>query len=476
MTPTRRGFLSLGAGAGFALGAAAAARPNILLITADDMNWDAPGCFGNRIPNITPNIDRLAAQGMRFEHAHVTVAVCQPCRSVLMTGRYPHRNGAEGFQPIREDVPTLQEQLRGAGYLNGIFSKTEHLAPQSKFCWDYFKPPAEMGSGRDPSLYHRHTAEFLKQAKAAGKPFFLMANSTDPHRPFAGSDQEAGRQEKKGKKADSRQPVRRTLTPAEVRVPGFLPDIPEVRREVAEYYTSVYRCDETVGRVLQALGESGLEQNTLVMFLSDNGMSFPYSKTNCYRDSTRTPWIVRWPGRVKPGQVENRHMISGIDFTPTVLEAGGIRQIPGTDGRSFVPVLEGRAQTGREQVVTVFHETSGRQRFEMRSIQTLRFGYLFNAWSDGKRIFRNESQNGRTFAAMREAAKTDARIAARVDFFLKRVPEEFYDYQADPHALNNLIGDVRHKPEIERLRRELQQWMKRTEDPLAAVFQERIKA
>lgn len=472
--PTRRDFLSLGAGAGLALAAPATQRPNILLITADDMNWDAPGCFGNTMPNITPNIDRLASQGMRFEHAHVTVAVCQPCRSVLMTGRYPHRNGAEGFQAIREDVPTLQEQLRGAGYLNGIFSKTEHLAPQPKFCWDYFKPAAEMGAGRNPSLYYRHTAEFLKQAKAAGKPFFLMANSTDPHRPFAGSDQEAAGRKKAGKKPDARQPVRRTIAPAEVIVPGFLPDIPDVRREVAEYYTSVYRCDETVGQVLKALAESGLEQNTLVMFLSDNGMSFPYSKTNCYRDSTRTPWIARWPGRIKPGAVDNRHIISGIDFTPTVLDAAGLRPMEGMDGQSFAPLLQGRPQNGRELVVTVFHETSGRQRFEMRSIQSRRFGYLFNAWSDGTRIFRNESQAGRTFAAMREAAKTDSKIAARVEFFLKRVPEEFYDYQADPHALNNLIADPRHKPEIERMRREMLQWMKRTADPLTAAFVKRV--
>ncbi len=371
-------------------------------------------------------------------------------------------------------MPTLQEQLRGAGYLNGIFSKTEHLAPQAKFCWDYFKPPAEMGAGRSPSFYYRHTAEFLKQAKAAGRPFFLMANSTDPHRPFAGSDQEIAGRKKGGKKADRRQPVRRTIAPAEVTVPGFLPDIPEVRREVAEYYTSVYRCDETVGHVLKALAESGLEQNTLVMFLSDNGMSFPYSKTNCYRDSTRTPWIARWPGRIKPGSVDSRHIISGIDFMPTVLDAGGLRQIEGMDGHSFVPLMEGRAQSGRDLVVTVFHETSGRRRFEMRSIQSRRFGYLFNAWSDGKTIFRNESQAGRTFAAMREAAKTDAKIAARVEFFLRRVPEEFYDYQADTHALNNLIADPRFKPEIERMRRELLQWMKRTTDPLAAAFERRV--
>lgn len=102
-------------------------RPSILLITADDMNWDAPGCFGGRTPDITPNIDRLTSEGMRFHYAHITIAVCQPCRSVLMTGRYPHRNGAEGFEPIDTSVPTLQEKLHEAGYLNGILGKVTHL-------------------------------------------------------------------------------------------------------------------------------------------------------------------------------------------------------------------------------------------------------------------------------------------------------------------------------------------------------------
>ena len=111
-------------------------RPNILLITADDMNWNAPGCFGGRTPDITPNIDRLASEGVRFEHAHITIAVCQPSRSVLMTGRYPHRNGAEGFQPINTSVPTLQEQLKEAGYLQGILGTVKHLAPREKYKWD----------------------------------------------------------------------------------------------------------------------------------------------------------------------------------------------------------------------------------------------------------------------------------------------------------------------------------------------------
>jgi N-sulfoglucosamine sulfohydrolase len=464
---TRRAFFSHAMAVPFAFTAAPARRPNILFITADDMNWDTPGCFGGKVPGITPNIDRLASQGMRFQHAHVTVAVCQPSRSVLMTGRFPYRNGAEGFNPIRTDVPTLQEQLHAAGYMKGIMAKTEHLAPRAKFCWDSYVTAAELGQGRSPSLYYQFSKQFFDKAKAANQPFYLMANSQDPHRPFAGSAQEL-------KMFGGHKPYSRKIDPKEAVVPGFLPDIPKVRQEVSEYLTSAHRCDETVGQVLRALAESGMEDNTLVMFLSDNGMSFPYSKTNCYFNSTRTPWIARWPGRVKPGSVNSREFISGIDYTPTILDAAGLKPIDGVDGRSFLPLLAGRPQPGRERVFTVFHETSARKRYEMRCVQERRFGYIFNAWSDGKYVFRNESQAGLTFAAMQEAAKTDPQIADRVRFFLYRAPEEFYDFAEDPNGLKNLIADPKYKTEIDRLRGLMRENMARTGDPVLDAFRSKV--
>ena len=376
-----------------------------------------------------------------------------------MTGRYPYRNGAEGFNAIREDVPTLQERLRAAGYMNGIMAKNAHLAPRAKFCWDFYITPEELGHGRSPSLYYKFSKEFFEKAKSAKQPFYLMANSQDPHRPFAGSAQEL-------KNIGKHLPYSRKIEPREAVVPGFLPDIPKVRQEVAEYLTSAHRADETVGEVLRALDESGMAANTLVMFLSDNGMSFPFSKTNCYFNSTHTPWIVRWPGRVKPGTVDRAHFISGIDYTPTILDAAGLKGIEGVDGASFVPLLGGEKQAGRDRVFTVFHETSGKKRYEMRAVQTGRFGYIYNAWSDGKTVFRNESQNGLTFAAMQEAAETNPAIAERVKMFLYRVPEEFYDFQEDPNGLRNLIGEAKYKPEIGRLRQALKENMARTGDRL----------
>ena len=163
--------------------------PNILLITADDLSYDSVGSYGCVIPQITPHIDRLASGGMRLTQAHVNIAVCQPSRQSIMTGRYPHRNGAEGFDPIHEDVPTLQESLRAAGYLNGILGKEVHLKPKHKYCWDYYITQLQLASGagigRSPKRYFEYSTSFFEAAKRSGKPFFLMANIHDPHRPFA---------------------------------------------------------------------------------------------------------------------------------------------------------------------------------------------------------------------------------------------------------------------------------------------------
>ncbi|MBY0503635.1 MAG: sulfatase [Bryobacteraceae bacterium] len=435
---------------------AAPRRPNVLLLTADDLNYDSLDILGGIAKNLTPNLDRLAAQGMRFERAHVTVAVCQPSRSTLMTGRYPIHHGAEGFSPIRDGVPTLTGVLREAGYFNGIFSKTVHLAPIPRFCWDVLHKQDDLGRGREPAKYAAAAKSFFAAAKTAGKPFFLMANSDDPHRPFAGSEQE---RQQYGRTTD----FTRLVKPEEVTIPGFLPDLPDVRRELAQYATSVHRCDQTIGAILQELEASGEAANTLVMFLSDNGMALPFAKTNCYLQSTHTPWMVRWPGRVKPGQVERKHFISGIDFTPTVLDALGLPPLAGVDGRSFLPLLAGKKQLGREHVFTYFHETSAHRRFEMRAVQDGRHGYIWNPWVDGKIRFKNESQAGLSWKAMAADG-----LSGRADFYELRTPEELYDYVADPHGKQNLIQS---EPAVRaRLRGVLRQHLQETQDPMLAQF------
>lgn len=470
-------------------------KTNILFITADDLNYDSPGAFGGKIPGLTPNIDRLAAEGKRFMRTHVAVAVCQPSRQAMMTGCFPQTNGATGFYPVKPGVATLQEQLKAAGYHLGILGKVRHLQPADKFPWDYQRDMPVLGAGRDPALYGRTAREFLEQAKASGKPFFLMANSEDPHRPFAGSVGEAeqlarragnilrgGTDEDVSKSPNApalemKYPAPgRNIRPDESPVPGFIPDLPDVRTELAQYYSSVYRCDQTIGEVLRALEDSGLADSTLVVFLSDNGISMPFAKSNCYLASTLAPSIVRWPGRVAGNTMDSENFISGTDFMPTLLEAAGLPLPAGMDGRSFLPLLTGGTQDGRDHVFTCYYENSLKKEYPMRCLQTARFGYIFNGWADGQTSYRVEPMMGLTFKAMKVAAEKDPAIARRVELLLHRVPEEFFDLQDDPHGLRNLIDDPRYQQEIRHYRAELLGWMQRTKDPLASTFATRISS
>jgi N-sulfoglucosamine sulfohydrolase len=446
-------------------------QPNILLITADDMNWDAVGAYGCPVAGTTPTIDRLAAEGMRFDHAHVTIAVCQPSRSAIMTGRYPHRSGGEGFHHLRTPgVPILPELLRGSGYRVGILGKVPHSTPYSDFQWDMTWGMDDLGHGRNPAIYRQYASAFIDQAKAAARPFFLMLNSHDPHRPFYGNDKPEWYEE--GDLPTAAIPSR-TFAPDEITTPGCLPDLPDVRHEISEYYSSVRRCDDTVSAALEVLREAGCEENTLVVFLSDNGMAFPFAKTNCYLNSTRTPWIMRWSGTIQPGSGDTKHFISGIDLMPTLLDAAGIAPPAGVDGRSFLPLLRGERQSGRDFVFTQFHQTAGRRNYPMRCVQSRHFGYIFNPWSDGERVFKNESQAGRTMRAMQAAAEDDPAIAERVELFLHRVPEELYDFRNDPDALRNLIDDPRYAAELHSLQAELERWMETVDDPALAAFCDR---
>ena len=256
-------------------------------------------------------------------------------------------------------------------------------------------------------------------------------------------------------------------------MPSFLPDLPQVRLEISEYYSSVRRCDDTLGKLLDILEGMGVVDNTLVIFLSDNGMAFPFAKTNCYLHSTKTPWIMRWPEHIKPNSVDKDHFISSIDLSPTVLEATGLESPPDIDGFSFLPLLCNHQQERRDKVFTQFHQTAGRQNYPMCCVQTKQFGYIFNPWSNGQRIFKNESQSGRTINAMRQASSEDQAIANRVQFVLYRVPEEFYHFQNDPDALHNLIDDPEHTEQIDNLRADLESWMQLTHDPALETFRNR---
>ncbi len=449
----------------------AADRPNILYITVDDMSCDSIGAFGCKLEGTTPNIDRLASQGLRFNYAHVQVGNCMPSRNVMYSGRYPHNNRVEGFYQVRDaDYPVLADLMQQAGYFTGIRGKVSHSTPYHPYpAWDVVLDTLPDGTQAHPKnieSYYQSARQGIAEAKAAGKPFCLIINISDPHKPFYAEG-------RRGETVPDPNVPSRVYTPDEVPIPGFLFDDPVVRKELAHYYSSVRRADDCAGAVLKALTESGQEANTLVMFVSDHGMPLPFAKTQLYHHSTRTPWIVRWPGVVSPGAADDRHMISAVDLLPTLLDATGIAHPPGLDGRSFLPLLKGETRDGRDLVIKEYNENAGGNRSPMRAVQTRTHLYIFNPWSDGRRIMATATAGTPTFRRMKELAETDPKIAARVDLIQHRVPEEAYYVLEDPDALDNLIGDPASQDEINRLRGELEAWMKRTGDPLLEVFQNR---
>jgi N-sulfoglucosamine sulfohydrolase len=445
------------------IGLSASQPLNILFFTADDMNYDSTAVFGGPIQDLTPHVDRLAAEGMRFNYAYSTVAVCQPVRQTMFTGLYPHRSGSMGFFPVRKEVRTLNEQLRDGGYLVSRFGKGRHLQPSDKFC-------SEVGDdsiSRHPSKLAEATREVLRKARAEGRPFFHNVNCYDPHRPFIGM---------KGPDdlAEGEPPSRWIKTEEITEVPGFLEDLPEVRRELAGYYTNVRRLDDAVGAVLAVLKEEGVADNTLVVFYGgDHGMSFPFAKSNNYENSSRGALIIRWPGVTQPGSVDREHMVTTLDFMPTLLEAARLPAVPNIDGRSFLPLLKGERLSGWDHVFTFYNAAFGNNWLPMRCMRTKERSYIWNAWSNGKKKYQTENMAGLTWKAMLAAAESDPAIKSRADMNSFRVPEEFYDLAMDRNERNNLIADPSRQGEIESMRQALLEVMQSTGDPFAPAFADR---
>ena len=288
-----------------------------------------------------------------------------------------------------------------------------------------------------------------------------MVNSHDPHRPYCNPEKLT-----KGAEMPSK-----IYKPEEVEVPGFVPDLPGVRAELAMYQNSTRRLDDTFGKVMQALDESGFAKNTLVVFITDNGIAIPFAKCNTWFHASRSPMLFRLPGVIKEGAVDNTHYVSVVDFMPTFFELTGIQRPEKQDGKSLMNLLKGGKEDGRNLMFTQIDKKAGGAPVP---VQDGKYGYIYNPFSNGEQVYKNNNE-GKTMAAMNEAAKDNPEIAKRVHLFRYRVPEEFYDLEKDPNCLNNLIDNPEYKSQIERLQKELEKWMVDTKDPMLEAFRNRTE-
>lgn len=409
-------------------------RPNVVIILADDQGEGDLGCYGHPVLN-TPNIDRLAAEGMRFDWAFLTISSCSPSRSSILTGRYPHNTAAEDLhQPLPADQQTLARYLGGAGYHCMSVGKW-HLGDDERRHWNRIVECSGSETGTE--------AVALLRGRAKDKPFFLWFATKDPHRPF---DSDA---------------IRRPHDPAKVVVPPYLPDHPLIRKELAQYYDEITRIDEQVGSLCGELRKQGLLDRTFIVYLSDNGMPFPRAKTTLYDSGIHTPLIVRYPPLVKPGS-RQRGLVSVIDIAPTILELAGVKQAT-MQGRSMTPMLKDPAAAGRN---AVFAEANWHD-FEKftRAVRTERFLLIRNYYWDQPLFNSVDSINSITWRGFLEVHAAGKLTTAQKFLFVAPRPfEELYDLQKDPYSLVNVAEDPRHRNELNRLRTMLDNWRVETAD------------
>lgn len=470
------------------LQAADVRSPNIVLITVDDMLYNTPVSFGGSVEGLTPHIDALAERGMRFTEAYNASSRCAPSRGSMMTGFYQDGYSVERISSdttVKDSIDTLPELLDEKGYLSGLFGKDTHYRPLDKYDFDTVAPMAAMGVGRSPELYAKNVDAFIGKAQESGRPFFISVNTHDPHRPFAGSP---GEREALIKRFESEveefevrpelviPPAQRSYSGKNIEAPKFVPDHDLVREEFGYYLNSSKRADDFVGAIIETLENRKAMENTLIIFLSDNGIHWPFSKANVYVSSVKTPLIVYWKGRTRAGSSSDA-LISTIDLAPTFLDATSLEAPYQLPGKSFLPLVDGKGETNPRQSVFATLNKKGSVGLEMRSIITKEHTYVFNFWADGAyRYFDGALWGGMAFKGMEAAAKEDDAARERLEFFHNRPREELYDNRKDADALINLRSNPERSGDLRRLRQLMRDTLAENDDPFQEAYDRYLRS
>ena len=425
-------------------------RPNFIF--ADDMNWDDCGAYGH--PTIqTPNIDQLAMEGMQFTQAFLTTSSCSPSRASMITGKYPHNTDAEQLHwPLPEGHITFVEKLKEVGFWTGLAGKY-HLGDAVRSHFDSIMEVGTAGfqlgkDGRQQRMEGDGSGceswvQLLK-CRPENRPFFLWFAAVDPHRPY------------------DKNIIPSPHKPEDVIVPPYLPDNLKVREDLALYYDEISRMDDYVGKVIAELDRQGIGDNTMILFISDNGRPFPRDKTTLYEGGIKTPWIVKWPLKVEPGTV-NKNLISSIDIAPTLLKLAGIQVVKNFEGFDFSPLLFDENASVRNKIYAEDHWHD----FEdyTRAVRTNQFKYIKNFYPDLPNTPPADAFRGDTYQSMLSLNEQNKLNKAQLRCFeIPRAEEELYDILRDPFELNNLANIKEYQGVLIILRTNLEEIRNQTND------------
>ncbi len=409
---------------------AVAEKPNFVFVIADDCTHRDLGCYGGQAH--TPNIDALAEQGMRFTQCFQAAPMCSPTRHNLYTGIYPVKSGAyPNHTFVKEGTQSIVHYLKPLGYRLALSGK-RHISPESSFPFEYSAVKNNPDMEAIESLF--------RECSENKTPFCLFACSNEPHSPWNKGDA-------------SRYP------PEKVKLPPYYVDTERTRSDFSNYLAEITYLDGQVGQCLELLEKYNLSDNTLFIFTSEQGNSFPFAKWTCYDSGLQTAFVARWPGKIQANG-QSDAMIEYVDVVPTFVQAAGGEPAAVLDGKSFLDVLAGKTDSHKKYVYGL-HTTrgiiNGSEQFGIRSIRSKKYKYIMNLTPEVR--FTNACTKSPAFVSWIEKAKSDPDAADKVKRYQVRPAEELFAVNDDEFEWTNL-ADAHELQQIKKkLRSELLSWM-----------------
>ncbi|MFD1737395.1 sulfatase [Bacillus salitolerans] len=406
-------------------------KPNIVYIISHDTGRHI-GPYGKKVH--TPALNMLADEGIRFDQYFCSQPQCSPSRGSILTGKYSHNHGMMGLAhmgfSMDEANATLPRELSKNGYethLFGFFHESingernaETLGYQH--FWKVPGNASEKVTDKFVDFLNNHSSD---------KPLFLSVGFEETHRPFDLFEEDADEN---------------------IDIPPYLPDTPEVRKDVAKFQGSVKEMDRAVSRIIDSLKEHNLEENTVVIYTTDHGIAFPRAKGTLKDSGLETSLIMRFPKGFTKSGIVIEELLCNVDLMPTLLDLIGADIPNDIDGKSFLPLLVEKDYEPRDHF---FCELTWHDRYHpMRGIRTNRYKYIRN-FEDGPKVYLpfdlHESPSG---------------MVVRDQYYVSNEPEELYDLELDPLEENNIIAEDTYQEIAEQLRNRVLIWMKETNDPL----------
>ncbi|MDF7825457.1 sulfatase [Pontiellaceae bacterium B12227] len=438
----------------------AAGRPNFLILLGDDISSTSIGCYGAENPHTSPNIDRLAEEGIRFTNLFVAQAVCAPTRAELYTGLYPHRNGCmQNHKATNKGTLSVVQRLEKLGYRVGLTGKT-HFKPRSVYPFEMIKGfPSNCNLREKPDADWSGVEEFI--TRDPDQPFCLVICSIHAHAPW-----------------DSGDPSRWELD--ELKLPPHMVDTPETRHYFREHLAEVRLFDDQVGKARSMLSKLGLDGSTALIVLDENGTGMPGGKWTNYDWGVRSAGVIKWPGRNKP--LVSDALIQYCDVLPTLIDAAGGGVPAELDGKSFLPLIKGHTMSHREKAFFVYNSGPEGPEFASRAVTDGRFKLMWNFTPEN--LFAVRVINGfdygyedkkdpnrhvrMLYLSWLEKAKSDPEAGQWIQRYRKHPEFQLFDLKKDPWELNNLAESPEYADQLEELKSSILQWMEQQGDKVAS--------